>query len=449
MRFKFLQNKDNYIWLILVLALVLRLGAFFSFQPWEEQVVKDVLMRTDGVSYQNLALRIMEGIDNGETFWAPGFPLFLAGMYLVFGVKPWIILFFNCFLATGSAFILYRVAGTIFNRRTALLASLLFAVEPHQIIYTQTLFTENIFITLLLLFFYRYTNYLKDNKSRDIIFAAILLGLTMYVRPAVNYLFIPAILLIFIFSKQILLKRAGVSLLFLISILITLSPWLIRNYKFHDHFGLTTNGGYNLLHIFVGSIYNNQYRIHPDSTFKILQEKVERKLGAKVENPFILEDAEKSVAKELIFEEPYKFFQNYISGCLNIYTSLSSYQASAILGYDEKNVLGNRDYGVSQLTQVDQFLNKRGASATIVSGLILLFILFSYISTVAGIRRLYRDGRSKELVLLLGMILYFTLITGTLGSSARFKLPISPFYLIISAYGLNHFLGKRIKIFKG
>lgn len=79
----------------------------------------------------------------------------------------------------------------------------------------------------------------------------------------------------------------------------------------------------------------------------------------------------------------------------------------------------------------------------------MIFLLFSYLFVTVGIWRLYKDGRGKELVLLLAMILYFTLITGTLGSSARFKLPISPFYLIISAYGLNHFLGKRIKIFKG
>jgi hypothetical protein len=259
----------------------------------------------------------------------------------------------------------------------------------------------------------------------------------MYLRPAANYLFIPAIISIFVFVKIPLKEKVKGSLIFLLGLLITLSPWLLRNYKLHDHFGLTTNGGFNLLYVFVGSIYNNQYQMHPDSTLKMLQDKVKQKAGGEIVNPFILDKTEKSVAVDLILHEPLKFIQNYSSGCINIYTSISSYHLSAVLGLSGNSLLGANFYGVSQFSQIKYFLQERDTAATIAGGSVILFLMFSYLLVIAGIWRIFKDGKIKEMVWILGMILYFTLIVGTLGSSARFKLPIAPFYLVLSAYGIN------------
>lgn len=350
MRLKFLQNKDNYIWLILALALVLRLGAFFSFQPWEDDIVNNNLLRSDGASYQNIALGIMEGYDNGETFWAPGLPGYLAAIYSIFGVKPWVVLFLNCFISTFSVFLLYLVGKSLFAEKIALFAALLLAIEPHQIVYTQTLFSENLFIPLILLFFLFFIKYFAEHKRILLVFASVFLGLSMYFRPAANFLFVPAIISIYLFFKGTVMEKTKRAFLFLCFLLITMSPWLIRNYKLYDHFGLSTNGGYNLLYIFVGSVYNNQYQVDPDSTRKMLQNKVQETGGLEINNPFVLDQTEKSVAFELIQKEPVKFIQNYISGCLNIYSSLSSYQISSILGLEGSYVLGKNFYGVTQFS---------------------------------------------------------------------------------------------------
>ncbi|MBK7866100.1 MAG: hypothetical protein IPJ75_03390 [Ignavibacteriales bacterium] len=210
----------------------------------------------------------------------------------------------------------------------------------------------------------------------------------------------------------------------------------------YDHFGLSTNGGYNLLYVFVGSIYNNQYQMHPDSTHKMLQDKVKEAGGSKINNPFILDQTEKSVAFELIQQEPVKFIQNYLSGCANIYTSLSSYQISSILGLEGSYVLGKHFYGVSQLSQIDYFLKERKIGTIIASGSVMIFLIISYLLVVVGLWKLYKNGRIKEMLMLLGMIIYFTLVVGTLGSSARFKLPITPFYLVLAAYGINYLIEK-------
>jgi len=442
MRFKFVQNKDNYIWLILCLALLLRLGAFFSFQPWEDEVVSTKILKTDGASYHNFALNILEGTDSGETFWAPGLPVFLAAIYTVFGVKLWVVLLFNCFISTASVLILYKIAKSFFAVNVAIISSFLLAIDPHQVIYSQTLLTENVFIPLILLFFLFYIRYMSNRKFLLLVVTAVFLGLSMYFRPVANYLFIFVAGAIILQTQHSWFKKVSRVLWFVFFLVLTLSPWLIRNYKIHNHFGLTTNGGYNLLYIFAGSIYNNQFQMHPDSTEKMLKRKMYESGGEQIKNPFVLDQNEKSVAFELIKEEPVKFFQNYFSGCLNIYTSLSSYQISSILGLEGSYVLSRNFYGVSQLSQVDYFLEERKTEVIIISTTVLIFLAFSYLLMILGMFKLIKDARYKEFILMFGMIIYFTMIVGTLGSGARFKLPISPFLFMFSAVGIVYVYDK-------
>ncbi|MBK6682082.1 MAG: hypothetical protein IPG53_19830 [Ignavibacteriales bacterium] len=148
------RNKNNYIYIILVVAFLLRLGAFISFSPWDESVVSSKLLLSDGASYQHMALGMLEGYDNGETFWAPGFPAFLAAVYSIVGVKPWVILFLNCFISTFRFSTLSNWKKSYSLKKIALFSAILLAIEPHQIVYTQTFFSENLFIPLILSLFF-------------------------------------------------------------------------------------------------------------------------------------------------------------------------------------------------------------------------------------------------------------------------------------------------------
>ncbi|MBK6682083.1 MAG: hypothetical protein IPG53_19835 [Ignavibacteriales bacterium] len=87
-------------------------------------------------------------------------------------------------------------------------------------------------------------------------------------------------------------------------------------------------------------------------------------------------------------------------------------------------------------------MKERKIGTIIASGSVMIFLIISYLLVIVGLWKLYKDGRIKEMLILLGMIIYFTLVVGTLGSSARFKLPITPFYLFLTAYGINYLIGK-------
>lgn len=69
-------------------------------------------------------------------------------------------------------------------------------------------------------------------------------------------------------------------------------------------------------------------------------------------------------------------------------------------------------------------------------GFILVLVMFiQYTGVAFGVYRLIKKKKLFEFTLLVLPIIYLTLVTGVVGN-ARFKLPITPFYLVFAAYGI-------------
>ncbi|MCA0389382.1 MAG: glycosyltransferase family 39 protein [Bacteroidetes bacterium] len=433
MRFKFLQNKDNYIWLILVLALSLRLGAFFSFQPWDPVTQNEVVLRFDAAQYHSLAVSLTEGDYRGNAFWAPGFPFFASLVYQIFGPKPWAVLLLNCFIGLISVFLLERMGTKFLGRRVGLLAALLMAIEPHQIMYSQMFYTENLFIPILLASAFSLLLYVEKVKISDLILSAFFLALCVYIRPAANYIVVVwAGFLLFHFGKK---WKEGVraAAVLLGVLLLVLSPWLIRNYMLYGYFGHTTNGGFNVAYIFASSIYENQYGMTKDSSLAILQDRVQ-KSGKDLSNPFILDQVETEVGWQVIKSHPKEYLINHFFGSTNIYFSLSTNLLAEILHIKDQLLVQPK--GSPAYNHIDEFLERKATPLVVAGAFILLSMAMTYLFVLRGILVMYKDGQKEILFFLLLTILYFTLIIGPLGGSVRFKVPITPFYLIIAAVGM-------------
>lgn len=141
------------------------------------------------------------------------------------------------------------------------------------------------------------------------------------------------------------------------------------------------------------------------------------------------------MAIDIIKQYPLEYLQNHILGCFNIYTSLSTYNLSTILGIQQNKILNTEKYGSSQIGMFSEFFQNKSAISLLLAAIIVLILLAQYTLSMAGIFRLCKERKWRELIIPLLFMLYFTLITGVIGSSARFKLPITPYYLIFSAIG--------------
>jgi 4-amino-4-deoxy-L-arabinose transferase-like glycosyltransferase len=162
----------------------------------------------------------------------PGYPLLLIPG-IISGHVELVTIALQILLSCFCVFIVYKIGILLFDsHEISLLCAGLYAVEPLTIMYCSRLYTETLYVTILLAFLYFIIRYLKNGAISDIILSAIALAATAYVRP-ISYFMPPLIaigLLLWAVLKRSLDRRlllhAGV--FFLISMGI-IAVWQARN----------------------------------------------------------------------------------------------------------------------------------------------------------------------------------------------------------------------------
>jgi hypothetical protein len=176
----------------------------------------------------------------------PGYPYFLAGVYRIFGhrLEPvWII---HSLLHALNALLVFILALRILpdsERRfaLALLAAALYGLNPDLIQIAAMLFTETLYLTLLLAAALGMAAFADNPSAKTAIPAAVLLACAVLVRPVA---LVPAgifLILIAIKKKWVLLPAAALILALLVGV------WTAHNYSVYGRFILlTAAGGYDL-----------------------------------------------------------------------------------------------------------------------------------------------------------------------------------------------------------
>lgn len=237
--------------LLFLAAFLVRAGSFYCYVQHEERY-----RQADTMDYHNAALAL--GIGQGMTklnsgqpiFWrTPGYPLYLSIFYTLFGIKTanfsanmpaqkaalWvqifacscipIILLFLALSLTGSLAIAWITAWVSVFHLGLVLSSTFLLTEGLALI----------FFYLFLLFFYQSFRCYGEpinhhNWLYSIIIAALMLGITSWIRPMGHFVATLSMLLIAFFAQEswrLKLKKIGI---FFCIFLATLAPWYIRNY---------------------------------------------------------------------------------------------------------------------------------------------------------------------------------------------------------------------------
>jgi len=112
----------------------------------------------DSVFYHNVAVTLVRQHEFSSPYsglptaqWPPGYSLFLAGIYWLFGPTLTGARVANMVLGAGTAALVYLLGLRLFERRTARLASLLAAVFPDQIFFVSVLYSEILFTFMFVL----------------------------------------------------------------------------------------------------------------------------------------------------------------------------------------------------------------------------------------------------------------------------------------------------------
>jgi 4-amino-4-deoxy-L-arabinose transferase-like glycosyltransferase len=178
-----------------------------------------------------------------SAYMMPGYPSFLALMFVVFGNKPDIAIFLVQALITAFTTIyIYKITLSFASERTALLTAAIYIFLP-EMIYTTVSIGPTVFVHFLLVFlFYRLSKKgIDDYSFQDLLTIGLIMSALLYLRPA-TIMFVIIIIVYFLFKRYY--KQALAMIIVITSLLL---PWTIRNYFVFDRFvPFTTSSGLNV-----------------------------------------------------------------------------------------------------------------------------------------------------------------------------------------------------------
>ena len=262
---RFLRKTQFFIF---GLAFLLRAG--YVLAQYRYGIVNGGFIGGDTPRYLTYATNILagKGMANqiGLTAYdMPGYGIFLAACFALFGTNPiWASLIQSILSAVACVFIA-RYTAILFGNKAGLIAGLTAAFYYELILWTSgQILTEPLYTFTLAAALYALVvaTTAENRLTGKFIFAGALFGLATLVRPTV---FAPAIAiggLLFagaFFNRQ---KQFKHSLLFIATFLLVLLPWGLRNYLALNSFIILSNVGGHVLWLANNAEYD-RYE-HPD-----------------------------------------------------------------------------------------------------------------------------------------------------------------------------------------
>ena len=205
----------------------------------------------DADNYDALGWRIAIGqgyvAEDGSptAFWPVGYPALLAAIYLVWGHSLLAAGVMNAVLGTVIVLLTYWLARRFVSIWQAVLAAAIIAFLPSYVVaYTSNLRNETFYAVFVLLTLITTIYSVRAPNWRKAVLLGIVIGLGVYVRPTL--LFFPSVFGVLLLLHPMLSTKRAISLTILTVcvVIVTISPWTVRNYQAMDDFVLTaTNGG--------------------------------------------------------------------------------------------------------------------------------------------------------------------------------------------------------------
>ena len=239
------MNNKKLLVTILILAAVVRFATVFLF-------FGDYYPRDDAAMWHQAALNFLNGRglivnDDLKAFRTPVPGLYFAAIYSVFGVSIRAVQIANVLLGVLTVWLAYDLVRRSFGDLSAFLAASFVSFYPLLLLYTGHLLSETLVIMLIALTLWLIW-VLRDHAALWFAPIGIVLGLATLTRETA----LPIAVLVGVWTFAIRrsepwLRRCLPGLVMLAFVVLTIAPWVIRNYMVLGRFvPLTTAGGWNL-----------------------------------------------------------------------------------------------------------------------------------------------------------------------------------------------------------
>jgi 4-amino-4-deoxy-L-arabinose transferase-like glycosyltransferase len=219
----------------------------------------------DGLSYDSIARNLISGLGYWDTTgewpgeppfadpsaptarWMPGYPVFVAGVYLVFGENPRAVYAMQALLGLAIAGGIYLIAKQTVGKQVAVFAVFLYALDPLSLYLAGGLQTEQLFTFFIIASVYFFLK-TSDHTGSRITFAllfGLFGGLAALTRNVAGLMFAGLSLGALAgwekkFATMRFSQRVFLITMASVVFLCPLAPWVVRNYQLTGQYTLTT-----------------------------------------------------------------------------------------------------------------------------------------------------------------------------------------------------------------
>jgi len=438
-------KKHKILIIIFLIALLTRSVLFFINFHSNDYDLIPTIKGDDG--YYELSRSLLEGRGftgdieppfSPNPLRTPIWPLVIAAL-LYFFKSYWAVVFAQILIGSVIPLLGMRIVSKVISSmKISVIVGLLLALEPYSILFSFIFYTETFFIFLFFIFLLFFLDYFKNPTYRNIIWAALFLGLATLTKTTVQYL--PIVIPFFMlwhFRKNITKEVIMQAVLFVGIFMLTTLPWLYRNYKEFGVVGMSAQPAFNAYVYLVPSVLSIENKTNFAEEYK----KFVKKDGFD-ENSITLSNAEyfTSQSVEILKQYPLSLLKLAVNSSVAFFThdgmlTVLMYSGHTPSAYLSKPALFLLFDSPSEFWGVLKNIIMSPLVVVLLGRIIWIIITFA---ALYGALRLFTGKKLGILpVFALFLITYFAVTTAIngLGVNARFRMPVNLFIFMFAAYG--------------
>jgi len=437
----------------------MRLLFFLLVGSWRPEVRDSIILQKDALGYHTIAVNLMQhGVFSRTTigempqaptaYRTPGYPLVIYLFYCLFGIQPWLVIFAQILVEAATCLLMLLTFRRLFGNTAGYAAALLYATDPIAILHSNRLLTESLFTFLgaLLLYFMMHLYISLPRGAGYAAMIGIITGYLILCRPV--GLFLPVVLLFFIWLWLRPQWKTALKLGTVLAgaVLLTLSPWLIRNKITFGTFSFTSFTGHQMLLWNVG-FWRSGVEGKPFEELRAeYKEATDRAMiqdGFDPEDEFKRSDYYTRMALDIIKQDPAGYLKTFPKGLINILSPAVPYNYRSFidpqvdLTLREEMKRGERNWS-------DRLRNWVGGGGVwpLLGILFIFHLIISYGGGLIALCTWRRHPNRSLLWFCLAMAAYYVLVPLPYGEN-RFRMPAAVFYSALSGLGIAVLLNRR------
>lgn len=360
-----------------------------------------------GYSFSNLGFDEEYGLE-------PAYPVFLAGIYGLFGRNFVIVRIFQCLMGAGVCYLVFLIGAKVFNRNAGTIGSAIAVFFPLHIFISGMLYPTLLFTFLTALTVFCLIKITENDGHLYPILAGLFLALATQTIPIIFAFYPLAAIWLLLFEKKTKVQKWQHLLVTFSIAFLTLLPWTIRNYLvFGKIVPVRAAFADDLLKVKV-TVDSDSVDLYKDEVENsgIDPAELERQIASMQNKGFL------GKVQSIIFDNPGKFLKRYSRELVHFW-----------IPYPDPDRVKTKNKFLSTFTKW----------MSIVSfGPVLIF---GIIGVWASRQRL------RISLLLVFMIMSFAFAYSFFMTQIRYRIPIEPYIIIFAGFGLLVSVEKLKKVF--